>query len=478
MLKVENRNKRQLYVAGTVIVNAVITCLLAFGAPTAELKLFSVNHQVQFALQLDRFGAAFAVLVSILWIIAIFYAFEYIKHEGRETRFMAFYTMTLGVTLGIAFSANTMTLYLFYELLTLVTCPLVCHSGTKEAITALRYYVAYSLGSAALGLMGIAGLAVLTGRTEFVLGGVLGSLTQYENVMLFFFICAFFGFGMKAAVVPLHGWLPRASVAPTPVTALLHAVAVVKAGVFAITRVTYFSFGTEFLKGTTVQTIAILICIATILFGSTKAAFTKHLKRRLAYSTVSQLSYIVFGMMMMSPEGFSAGMLHLAAHAVAKITLFYCAGAILYKTGKEYVWELAGIGRKMPVTMAAFLIASLSLTGIPPLSGFFSKWYLISAAVNSKTTLGIIGAVTLIISAFLTAIYLLGICLNAFMPSKTELAAVEAGESRMDSHHRVEDPNWYMKGPLVVLSAVTILFGFAASPLASYFAGIVTTIAP
>ena len=246
--------------------------------------------------------------------------------------------------------------------------------------------------------------------------------------------------------------------APTPVSALLHAVAVVKAGVFAIARVTYFTIGPDLLRGTIAQSVALGACIITIVYGSAMALMSQHLKRRLAYSTVSQLSYILFGIVLMSADGYIGGMVHLFGHAIVKITLFLCAGAIIYKTGREYVWELKGIGRAMPVTMIVFTIASFALVGIPPLPGFFSKWYLTVAAFhNQGNALGYAGLVALAVSALPTAIYLFSICVNAFMPGN--------GFDYEESNKGVRDPNRYMTIPLTILAVAIVLFALCLPSL-------------
>ena len=273
------------------------------------------------------------------------------------------------------------------------------------------------------------------------------------------FILAFFGFGVKAAVVPFHSWLPAASVAPTPVSALLHAVAVVKGGVFALMRVVYWCFGAEFLIGTKVQAAVLCVCCAAILYGSLRALCTQHLKRRLAYSTVSQLSYILMGVMLMTPAGLAAGLTHMVCHALMKITLFFCAGAILYKGGREYVYELRGVGRAMPVTMTCFTLAGLGLVGVPLFAGFVSKFMLGSAAAEAGG-LGMLGVVSLIISAFFTLFYMVLIIGAAWFPA----------EGREDPHWNTQcDPNWNMKLPLIAITAMSMVLGLWSGPLIQVF---------
>ncbi|MBR0165183.1 MAG: proton-conducting membrane transporter [Lachnospiraceae bacterium] len=458
----KERGARERYVAATVIVNAVFVLMISFTLQGAQLVLAPLveGHAVMFAV--DGMGGMFASLVAVLWILCIFYAFEYMTHEGGENRFFAFYTMAFGIMMGISFAGNLITLYLFYEFLTLITVPLVIHNESKASTTAARIYLIFSISGATVAMMGIAIIAFTGGSTAFVPGGVMASVTAGASALQIAYVCCFFGFGVKSAIMPFHAWLPQASVAPTPVSALLHAVAVVKAGVFAVARVTYFSIGADTLRGTTAQGIVLAASLITILYGSAMALMQKHLKRRLAYSTVSQLSYILFGLALMSPEGYLGGMMHLVGHAIVKITLFLCAGAIIYKTHREYVWELRGIGKKMPVTMVVFTIASLALVGIPPLPGFFSKWFLTVAAFGSgSSALGFAGTVVLAISALLTAIYLFSICVNAFIPGQGFDASVNKD---------VKDPNRYMTVPLTILAVAIVVFGVLVEPITQLMA--------
>ena len=261
---------------------------------------------------------------------------------------------------------------------------------------------------------------------------------------------------------PFHRWLPTASVAPTPVTALLHAVAVVKAGAFAIIRMTYYSFGTELLKGTYAQYIIMVASLVTILFGSAMALKEQHLKRRLAYSTISNLSYLVFGASLMTSAGLTGALTHMVVHGVVKITLFFCAGAVLYKTGQEYVHDLRGMGKRMPVTFACFTVASAALVGVPPLPGFLSKWNLASAALGTKNPLALAGVGVLLSSAVLTAFYLFLVVFKACFPSKNGM---------LPETKRCE-ANAYMTVPLVLLCVMILLMGIFAQPLTEALSGI------
>ncbi len=382
--------------------------------------------------------------------------------EEHEKIFFLFYTMTYGITLGIALSANLLTMYFFYELLTLVTVPLVMHTLTREAILASRKYLYYSLGGAAFAFIGLIMIIIYGTTTDFILGGVL-DLTKIggrTNVLLFVYVMAFLGFGVKAAVFPFNSWLPQAGVAPTPVTALLHAVAVVKSGAFAIIRLTYYSFGVDFLKGTWAQTTVMLVVMFTIVYGCSRAVKETHLKRRLAYSTISNLSYILFGVTIMTPLGLVGALTHLVFHAVIKICSFFCAGAIIHQTEKQYVHELDGMGYRMPCVFGIFTVSALALMGVPGLAGFISKWNLASAAVESGNPVAYFGIACLLISALLTAIYMLTIVVRAFFPGK---------DFDDSSIKEFKDPNWKMLLPLFVFVFFIIAFGLYSQPLTDFF---------
>lgn len=465
MFHFKKRTHREIYVATVVIINTLISYLVLFAGPTGTFHIVQMTDAISIALRIDGLSRVFATLVASLWPLASCYAFEYIKHEGRDDAFFTFYTASYGVTLGVAFSANAFTLYLFYELLTLVTLPLVMHSMNKKSIKAGLTYVKYSIGGAAFGFIALVFLIVYGNTTDFVFGGILNADTigNRTNLLLLAYVFAFFGFGVKAAIFPFHGWLPKAGVAPTPVTALLHAVAVVKSGVFALMRITYYNFGTDFLSGTWAQYLVMIFALITIVYGSSMAVKEQHIKRRLAYSTVSNLSYIIFGITLMTPAGLVGGLTHMIFHAIMKIVLFFCVGAVMYKTHKEYIYEIGGYGRKMVGVFAVFSVASIALTGIPPLTGFISKWNLASAAVNEGSAVAAAGVFVLLVSTVLTAIYLFTVLTRAYFPARQQVS---------DTIEAVSDPNWYMLVPLFVFAIAIIVFGVHSEPLIRYFSKI------
>ncbi len=278
LLKFKNRQKRTIYVITMAALNSLLIAAVCYLLPeTAAFTIFKLTESMPITLKLDGLGRVFVCLVAFLWPLACCYAVEYMKHEGKENTFFTYYLMTYGITVGVASAANLMTMYFFYEFLTLVTLPIVMHGMKKKNIYAGNKYVLYSIGGAAFAFMGMILLFVYTETTEFVYGGIINNVTgQQQDILLVMYLFAIFGFGVKAAIFPFHGWLPTASVAPTPVTALLHAVAVVNAGAFAIIRITYYSFGTEFLRGTWVQYVVMAVALITILYGSGMALKEQH----------------------------------------------------------------------------------------------------------------------------------------------------------------------------------------------------------
>ncbi len=456
------RWQKELFLEAAVVLNSILVwyLLLHHSDSTFLLAHFTGNLSISF--RVDGVSMVFAGLVSALWPFATLYAFEYMTKEKNENVFFLFYTLTYGVTLGIALAANLLTMYFFYELLTLVTVPLVMHTLTREAVLASRKYLYYSLGGAAFAFLGLIMVIVYGTTTDFIMGGVLdpAKIDGKTDVLLLIYVMAFLGFGVKAAVCPFNSWLPQAGVAPTPVTALLHAVAVVKSGAFAIIRLTYFSFGTDFLKGTWAQDVVMAIVMFTIVYGCSRAVKETHIKRRLAYSTISNLSYILFGAVIMTPLGLAGALTHLVFHAVMKISSFFCAGAVMHQTDRHYVHELDGLGYKMPCVFSIFTISALALMGVPGLAGFISKWNLAQAAVESENPLAWGGIACLLVSALLTAIYMLTIVVRAFFPGKDfDDTTVEGAK----------DPNWQMLVPLFVFTLFIIFFGVYSQPIVDFF---------
>jgi len=402
--------------------------------------------------RVDPLGMLFALVASSLWILTSAYSIGYMRKlkEHSQTRYFCFFALALSATIGVAFSANLLTLYLFYEMLSLATYPLVTHHQDKEGRASGRKYLTYILGTS-IGLLLPAMLISynVAGTLEFASQGFLAGTCSKELVaiLLVFFI---FGFA-KAAIMPFHGWLPAAMVAPTPVSALLHAVAVVKVGVFSIVRVLTGVFGIELLS---TLNLGLVICVAasfTIIVASLIALTQDNLKRLLAFSTIGQLSYIVLGVGLLSPKGMTGGILHIAMHAFGKITLFFCAGAIFVATGKRNISEMVGIGKRMPLTMAAFFIASLSIIGLPPTGGFLSKWYLVLGSLEAHQ---IAVLVVLLTSSLLNAAYFMPVVYKAFFCTPEESMFED----------KVQEAPLFCLIPLMITASVTMMFFFYPQP--------------
>ena len=384
-------------------VAAMVPEVLAGGRPATSP--WPILPGLELRLVVEPLGLLFALVASFLWIVNSIYSIGYMRanREPRQTSFYVCFAASLAATMGIAFAGNLVTLFLFYEVLTLVTYPLVTHKRTQEAIRAGRTYLGVLLGSSLiLFLTGVIWVHVVAGTGDFMQGGVLSGIAAPTTTAC---LLALFVFGIgKAAVMPVHRWLPAAMVAPTPVSALLHAVAVVKAGVFALLKIVVYIFGIDHLSTTGAGDWLVYAAGFTVVAASTIALFQDNLKRRLAYSTVSQLSYVVLAAGLLAPLSIIGAALHIAAHAFGKITLFFAAGAIYTASHKTEVSQLAGIGRRMPWTMAAFAIGALTMIGLPPTVGFISKWYILAAAAESDQTLVL---AVLVLSTLLNAAYLL-----------------------------------------------------------------------
>lgn len=363
------------------------------------------------AFRVDAFGMLFALVASGLWIVTSIYSIGYMRalREHALTRYFFSFAVAIAAALGIAFSANLVTMFIFYEILTISTYPLVAHTETEEARKAGRKYLAYLITAGVFFLFSVILTYFLTGTTDFQPGGILAG-TGPVILQQILFVTFLIGFA-KAAWMPLHGWLPSAMVAPAPVSALLHAVAVVKAGVFGIVRVVCYVYGIELTAEIGMGTLLAVIAGATIITGSLLALQQDNLKQRLAYSTVSQLSYILLGVALLTPMGITGAMLHIPFHAFMKITLFFCAGALIVAAGVEYVSDMKGIGRRMPVTMLMFSIGAIGICSLPPVCGIISKWYLVLGAMQVHNLAAFL---VLITSSVLNILYFFPIIHTAF----------------------------------------------------------------
>ena len=364
-------------------------------------------------LHADALSVLFVTLSTVLWLVTTVYAIGYLEESPHRSRFFGFFSLCVTATVGLALAGNLFTFVIFYEALTLATYPLVAHRGTPDAVRGARIYLTYTLGGGTLLLLGAIWLGTLAGPLEFVQGGILGTLpSQAHGQLRWIFVLLILGLGVKAALVPLHGWLPHAMVAPAPVSALLHAVAVVKAGAFGIVRVVYDVYGVEFADRLGLLTGLAVAAAVTILYGSLRALMQDNLKKRLAYSTVSQVSYIALGTAILGPLATIGGVVHLVHQGLMKITLFFAAGNYAETLGVHRVSEMDGIGRRMPGTTLAFTVGALGMIGVPPVAGFVTKWYLALGAVAAGQVAWVLPV--LIASSLLNAGYFLPILYRAW----------------------------------------------------------------
>ena len=451
--KKPNLREGVTFAAGLVKFALVVSMLgVVLDGKVIEYSLFEVLPGLAIAFRVDAFGMLFALVASTLWLATSAYSIGYMRglDEHAQTRYFAFFAVALSATIGVAFSANLFTLYLFYEVLSLATYPLVTHHQDSEARVSGRKYLAYILGtSIALVLPAMLITYNLAGSLDFSSAGLLAGVDS-KGLLLVLLLMFVFGFA-KAGIMPFHGWLPAAMVAPTPVSALLHAVAVVKVGVFSIFRIITGVFGVDLLKVMHLNDIVLILASITVIVASLIALSQDGLKRRLAFSTIGQLSYIVMGAALLSPKGLTGGMLHIAMHAFGKITLFFCAGAIFVATGKKNISDMVGIGKRMPITMTAFFIGSLSVIGLPPTGGFLSKWYLLLGTLESGQ---IAMLVVLLTSSLLNAAYFMPVFYRAFF-CKPEESLFEDKVS--------EAPVWCV-APLVFSGLVTVALFFYPQP--------------
>ena len=463
---------RNPFTLAVLILNlaALVPVLLS---PSLELQLFRLSDNLPIFFRTDDPGKFFAGVMALLWAVSGAYSFAYMEHEGHLRRYYSFYLVSLGVLMGLCFAGSIVTYYMFYELMTLLTVPLVVHEMTRDAVAAGINYLIYSVLGASLVLLGVFVLSPWMESFSFAPGGVLSpeAMAGHESTVLVMTFLMLVGFGTKAGMFPLHGWLPTAHpVAPAPASAVLSGV-ITKAGVLGAFRLVYCFIGADFIRGTWVHLAWMGLTLFTVFMGSMLAYREDLLKKRLAWSSVSQVSYVLFGLSTLHPLGLTGALLHVAAHALIKNTLFMSAGAVIHQTGKTRVSELRGIGRQMPVVMWCFTIASVGLVGIPPCLGFVSKWYLAQGGLSmtgAPDFLRFLGPAILLISALLTAGYLLTVTIRGFFPGEGEDGRPLAFEKK--------EPSWRMWVPMVILAALSVLLGLFPNALISFFTGIAGTV--
>ena len=443
-------------VTAALALEAVLAANALF-LPERELVLFSMTETLTIALKLDGISKLFMAIAAFGFLLVGLYAFRYLEHEEKDDRFFCFYLLSLAALMGMDFSRNLVTMYLFFEMITLLSMPLVLFDRTEEAVRGALKYLFYSVAGAFLALGCIFFLSRYCVSLEFVAGGNLDmeKAAGHETLLRIVVFLGVVGFGAKAGMYPLHGWLPTAHpVAPAPASAVLSGI-IAKAGVLAIIRVIYFSVGADFLRGTWVQQTLLALALLTVFMGSMMAYREKVFKKRLAYSSVSQISYALVGLFFLTPQSALGGLLHVLFHAVIKVCLFLVAGSFIHNTGKHRVEEFVGFGKSMPKTLWGFTLAALALIGIPPASGFVSKWYLALGALDSG--MGIytwLAPVVLLISALLTAGYLLPITVSGFFPGKDAVLP-----------ERTDEGGWAMVAPIWILAGLTLILGLCAGQL-------------
>lgn len=459
--KIEKRQLRSGITVALQLIQTLITAAVVFGEDTA-VGSFTFAKGLSLGFANDMTARFFCLIVSVAWLLVTLYATVYMKHEKNEERFFLFSFLTLGAMMGAILSDNLVSMYLFFELVTLFSAPLVLHSLSKEAIFAAKKYLYYSVAGAFMALFGIFVLASAAPTLDF---NPTGNLTEVTPLILSGVLVMCLGFGAKAGLFPLHGWLPTAHpVAPAPASALLSGI-IAKVGVLAIIRTVFFTVGARNLAGTWVQTVLLTLSLLTVLMGSMMAYRERIFKKRLAYSTVSQISYVLTGLFLFNSEGFEGALWQISFHAVVKVGLFLCAGAVIFLYGKTDVDELDGIGQKMPVTFACFTVLSLSLIGIPPTGGFFTKWNLATASLATEGigALSYIAPVILLASALLTAGYLLTVVIKAFWHKSEK------------EEKTVKEP-LAMIIPLILLSLAAILGGVFSDSTTSALSTVVSAI--
>lgn len=448
---------------GTTLLAAVIQFAIIISmAPVITdggvitFRIIDIGAGIELGYRVDAFGLIFAITSSFLWILVSLYSIGYMRslEEHAQTRYYSMFALAIFSAVSIALSENLVTFYIFYEALTLSTYWLVAHHEDQEAFAATRKYLVYLLSSGWFLFAAVVLTYAITGTTRFADGGILSSASASGSTLIVLFVLFALG-SIKAAWMPFHSWLPSAMVAPTPVSALLHAVAVVKAGVFGFVRIVCHVFGIELIGELGIGLWLGAVASITMILGSFFAIGEDNLKRRLAYSTISQLSYILFGVALLSPFGIKGAMVHIPFHGFMKITLFLCAGAIMVVTGKKEISQMAGVGKQMPVTMLAFTIGALGMSGAPPVSGFISKWFLGLGTIQAGA---LIFLVVILVSSLLDVVYFFPIVKTAFFDTPAEASAADGGKIR---YLEMERPLYlFMVVPLALTALFSVIFFF------------------
>ena len=457
----QNRRAKLSLVLLMQVIETVFCSLIIFSEKMST-GVFRITKLITLGFSSDGVAKLFLAVVCLGWLLVLIYACVYMKHEKNEEGFFSFMLLSEGAMIGAALSSGLVSMYVFYEFVTLFSMPLVLHTLSKESVAAAKKYLYYSVAGAFAALFGI---FVLAGECslDFAAGGNMQSASPLALAAVFV-MCI--GFGAKAGMFPLHGWLPTAHpVAPAPASALLSAI-IAKAGVLAIVRTVFFTVGADVLFGTWVQTALLCLCLLTVLMGSMMAYREKVFKKRLAYSTVSQISYVLCGLFLFTEAGAVGALLQVIFHAVVKIGLFLCCGAVIYLYGKTSVDEVEGLGKKMPVTFFCFTVLSLSLIGIPPTGGFISKWYLASASLEAPLgAFSWLVPAVLLVSALLTAGYLLPVSIHAFFPKEGSAQTMEIRKEPV-----------LMLIPIAILAVLCVLGGLFSAPVTEFIGRLASSV--
>ncbi len=461
----EKRENRCAFVGAMMILECILVGLVALDGERTAI-LFMMTPDLPIALHSDGTSRIFSLVMALMWTISGFFSFSYMQHEQNEKSYYAFYLLTMGSLMALTLSGTMVTMYLFFEVMTFISMPMVLHTRTKDAVAAGIKYLIYSVAGATMGLLGIFMLTPNLSSPYFVEGGslVTDGMTLSNNGMLIVILVTIIGFGTKAGMFPMHGWLPTAHpVAPAPASAVLSGV-ITKAGVLAIFRMIFYVIGPDFLRGTWAQMVLLGCATITVFMGSMLALREKMLKKRLAYSSVSQVSYVLCGLFLLDVTALDGAMLQIVFHALTKDALFLCAGAIIFKTGITKVEEMHGLGKRMPITMTLFTICAISLVGIPPLGGFISKWYIAEGAIISAYPVPVFSwlvPTVLLVSALLTAGYLLPPSITAFFGGFGDGEAVSALPKA--------EPSRVMLVPIMILTAAIIYLGVSPGVIINVF---------
>ena len=455
-----NRNLREFWtILASVLKFAIVISMVPFvlNGRLLEYTIISLAPGVALQFRVDQFGLFFGVLASALWIATSVYSIGYVRglNEHAQTRYFFNFALCLSATMGIAFAGNLLTLFIFYEILTVSTYPLVAHKETEDAIMGGRKYLAYTLIAGVVILFAIIFIYTLTGTLDFKPGGFLLGYGS-SGTLIFLFVLLILGFGVKAGLMPMHEWLPTAMIAPTPVSALLHAVAVVKAGVFGSLRIILYVFGPRLLHDLNLWLVLAYFASFTVIVSGMYALAQDNLKRRLAFSTINNLAIIIMGAALLTPSAIKGSIFHIGSHGFMKITLFFVAGAIYVKTHKENISELDGLGRQMPLTMGAFAIGAMGVAGTPPICGFISKWYLAMGSLEAKEAFFLF---VLLVSALMDVAYFFPIIYNSFfkVPQEAVNPSIDEAPKRMVV-------------PLVVTALISFILGIFPNAFFNFFA--------